>query len=127
MEEKEEKEDLFSETQDRSLLSAFGWWEKKRIIYNLVVGTTGLLCLFFLSLPVHWIQVLFYGIIVNLCFTLGFLTEVGARYYLDSNMDFTEKRKVLFGLGLAFSILATVGLAFLYGSMITPFPNNNII
>jgi hypothetical protein len=122
MEEKEEKQDLFSETQDKSLLYAFGWWEKKRIIYNLVVGTTGLLCLYFLSLPVHWLEVLFYGIIVNLCYTLGFLIEVGARYYLDSNMNFTGKRKVLFGLGLVFSILVTVGLAFLYGFLIMPFP-----
>lgn len=110
---------LFEEKKEQSLLFAFAWWEKRRWIFNVIVGVTGILSLLLLSLlPLlnffDLAGIILYGIIANLFYSLGFLIEAGARYYLKSQKDFTETRKQLFGLGLVISILVTIGLTFLF-------------
>lgn len=115
---------LFEEKQEQSLLAAFGWWEKRRLLYNLFTGGTGVLCLLLLSLfPllefIDYLGILLYGIIVNVFYSLGFLIEVAARYYFKSQADFLQKRKMLFGLGLVISILVTAALVFAYGFMLS--------
>lgn len=114
-----EQQDLFSDKEDKSLLSAFAWWEKRRLAYNLIVGATGVICVFILSLIpflelINLIGIIIYGIIANMFYSLGFVIEIGAKYYFRSKMDFTEKRKILFVIGLVLSVLVTIGLSFMY-------------
>ena len=108
-----DKKDLFDLEPDKSLLTAFGWWEKRRWIFNLVVGLTG--SIFFFLVPsfnsFDILGVLVYGILANLCYCTGFLIEVAARYYFKNESDFTRKREFLYAAGLLFSVLVTALLA----------------
>jgi hypothetical protein len=110
------------EQQDQSLLAAFGWWEKRRIIYNLVVGTTGLFCIYGMGIPVFWFEIVLYGVLANICYCLGFCIEVAARFYFKNNTDFNEKRFYLYILGLVLSVIITFGLATLNGILSMPHP-----
>jgi hypothetical protein len=119
-----EQQDLFSDEQDKSLLAAFAWWEKRRLVYNLIIGSTGILCIFILSLLpflsiIDLFGVILYGIIANMFYSLGFLIEVATKHYFRSKIDFTEKRKALFGIGLILSILITIGLSFGYAFILS--------
>ncbi|MBL7725005.1 MAG: hypothetical protein JNK27_12700 [Chitinophagaceae bacterium] len=115
---------LFDEKEERSLLAAFAWWEKRRLIYNLIVGATGIICLAVLSLfsflgLSDLVGILIYGIIVNLFYSCGFLIEIASRHYFKSKIDFSEKRKILFGIGLVLSILITIILSFGYAFILS--------
>lgn len=119
------EKDLFTDEKDRSLLAAFAWWEKRRILYNIVVGLAGMGIFAFIPVQLtdSWIGVFFYACIANLFYCLGFLLEVAARHYFKSDMDFTERRKTIFVLGLVFSVAVTVGLVFLFGLTAAPHPD----
>jgi hypothetical protein len=121
---KMEQQDLFNEQEDKSLLTAFGWWEKRRLIYNLIVGATGVVCIIILSLfpfleLIDLAGIVIYGIVANMFYSLGFLIEIASRYYFKSKMDFTERRKTLFGIGLTLSILITIGLTIWYAFILS--------
>lgn len=119
-----EQQDLFSDKEDKSLLSAFAWWEKRRLAYNLIIGATGVICVFILSLIpflelTDLIGIVAYGIIANMFYSSGFLIEVAAKHYFRSKMDFTEKRKIFFAIGLILSVLITIGLSFWYAFVLS--------
>lgn len=112
-----ESKDLFNIEKDNSILSAFGWWEKRRWIYNIVVGFTGAFFMFLLPMVTSFdiIGIVIYGLLANLCYSLGFLIEVVARYYFKNESDFTDRRKLMFGAGLVLSVLVTAFLATAWG------------
>ncbi len=114
------QQDIFNDKEDKSLLAAFGWWEKRRLAYNLVVGACGVLVLIFLRLPLDpslVIDVVLYGVIVNLFYTLGFLIEVISRYYFKSGRNFSQSRNGLFWTGLVISVLVTLGIGLMLDSI----------
>lgn len=112
-----ESSDLFNTEPDKTLLTAFGWWEKRRWIYNIVVGFTGAFFMFLLPMVTGFdiIGIVIYGLLANLCYSLGFLIEVVARYYFKNESDFTDRRKLMFGAGLVISVLVTAFLATVWG------------
>ena len=66
----------------RSRWSILRWWESRRLLFNLSVGGVGLLSLGIVTLiarlsphpggfPAPWVGVLVYGVLANLCYTLG--------------------------------------------------------
>jgi hypothetical protein len=65
------------------------------------------------------IGIVIYGIIANMFYSLGFLIVVGAKHYLKSKMDFTEKRRTFFAFGLTLSVLITIGLSFMYAFILS--------
>ena len=102
-----------------------GWWEARRIPFNLIVGSTGILsCIvvgvvilgsFFLlggdiDLPDPPIFALFgiiaYGILANVCFTGGWLVELAIRRFWPQEPD--GFATLSFYLGLLFSVLLTL-------------------
>ena len=94
-----DKKDLFNLDPDKSLLTAFGWWEKRRWIYNVVVGFTGAFFMFLMPMISSFdvLGIIFYGLLANLFYSLGFLIEVVARYYFKNESDFTDRRNLMFG------------------------------
>ena len=115
-----ETTDIFTDEVDRSLMTSFAWWEKRRLVYNLLMALSGLFAIiligsFYLD---DLVVVLLYGVIANLFYSLGFFIEIGARYYFKSDRDFAEIRKTLFGIGLAISIGVTIAIGMLF-SIIT--------
>lgn len=109
------EQNLFPTDKDKSLLAAFAWWEKRRIAYNLVVGFVGSWIFLFVPLTSAGplLGAAFYGLMANLFYSLGFFIEMAAKHYFKSDMDFTEKRKTIFVLGLVLSILVTAAIVFM--------------
>jgi nicotinamide riboside transporter PnuC len=106
-----ENKDLFTNEEDKSLLNAFGRWEKKRLFYNTVVGAAGILTTVLSSQKIdilYLIGIIFYGVAANLFYCPGFLTEVAIKYYFKSDIDFSDKRNAFFWIGLIFSLLITL-------------------
>ncbi len=112
----EQQQDIFTDEIDKSLLAAFAWWEKRRLAYNIAVGVTGVIIVFWLRYFsfLDFFGILVYGVIANLFYCLGFLTEVAARHYFKSHIDFTSKRDILFRLGISVSVLITLGIGLIF-------------
>lgn len=95
------------------------WWESRRIPFNLVVGGSGLTAIaaamLVASLPpaapgfgMSWVPVVVYGVMANLCFTLGPAIEIALEKLWGK--DVLPAGPVLWRMGLTFSIGLTLGL-----------------
>jgi len=127
--------DLFRrETPATSGVEALVWWETRRIPYNFIVGSVGIitciLCfviavaaeIFFHSdfgLPdppfVAIIGVVFYGIMANICFTGGWITELFFRRVAPKEADRFATNSFFYGV--IFSVLLTFAPAALIGGV----------
>ena len=105
---------LFPEpTLRRSVGAIIGWWERRRPLYNLVVGATGLVTLGIFALvlgPAMMLQpgtllgITAYGIAANLCYSLGAPLELVLERWLG---------RETYGLGPAlfrYGLIYSVGL-----------------
>jgi hypothetical protein len=109
---------LFEPTLVRSPLRVIQWWERRRPLFNLVVGTVGLGTLCYAELlsllakgellRVEWPLVVLYGVAANGFYTLGWVIENVVERWLD---------RPLYGLGPA---LFRHGLVFSIGLTIFP-------
>jgi hypothetical protein len=101
----------------RSTWSVVGWWESRRPFFNLCVGGAGLLSIGIASvlgrLPPHaigfsvpWGAVLAYGVLANLCYTVGPLTDLLLRRVLGDRAPAVGP--VLFRYGFVFSLGLTL-------------------
>jgi hypothetical protein len=97
----------------RSIGQIIIWWERRRLAFNLVVGATGIVSYGFAAalaaLPpikhdggIPLVAVLVYGILANLCYTLGWMIEGGA--HLAWRDDIKPSGPVLFRQGLLFAV-----------------------
>jgi ABC-type branched-subunit amino acid transport system permease subunit len=110
-----------------------GWWEARRIPFNLVVGSAGLVsCIvvgvvalgsYFLydselGMPDPPLFALFgiliYGIAANVCFTGGWITELIIRQIWPAEAD--RFATLSLSLGLVFSVLLTLSPALVVGA-----------
>lgn len=100
-----------------------GWWEVRRVPYNLLVGIAGVItgavcfitalaCEHFLGEPIGapnaftFFVVLAYGITANVCYTAGWIAElIVQKLWPEEGKAFG---KISFFLGLIFSILLTL-------------------
>jgi hypothetical protein len=115
-----------------SARAAIGWWEVRRIPYNLIVGCAGIVtCIviaiiglgsyfFFNSdfgLPgsplLAVFGVIIYGFLANLCYTGGWIAELIVRRAWPEEADKFASRTFL--LGLLFSVLLTLTPAIVVG------------
>lgn len=116
-----------------SAKDAIGWWETRRIPFNLIVGISGILstvvvCVvglgsyylfdgdFGLPNPPLFavLGVLFYGIAANVFFTGGWLAELIVRKIWPAEAD--RFSTLSFSLGLIFSIVLTLTPAIIFGT-----------
>jgi hypothetical protein len=97
--------------------SILNWWESRRLVFNAFVGAAGLVTLvlvhLLLWLPPHpirvvvpWQPVVAYGVLANVCYTLGWLTEAGLQRLWGD--DAPRVGPALFRQGLAFSVGLTL-------------------
>jgi hypothetical protein len=110
----------------RTPVSLLRWWESRRLSYNAIVGATGLTTLAVVKLlfllppggssdslagvlPV----LLTYGVIANLAYTGGWLTELALQRFLGRSSP--QSGPALFRLGLSFSVGLTLFPAALAG------------
>jgi hypothetical protein len=107
---------LFPEpTLRRSPGAVIGWWERRRPLYNLVVGATGLVtvCILGVALgptmfiqPGSWIGITAYGIAANLCYSLGAPLELLLERWLGRQSY--GLGPALFRYGLVYSVGLTL-------------------
>ena len=78
---------LFPAPAKRTAGAILGWWEKRRLPYNLAVGTAGVVGIgvgaLFAALPPFgsifippWQAVVLFGLAANVCYTLGPAVEL---------------------------------------------------
>ena len=101
----------------RSPWSIVRWWESRRFLFNLSVGSAGLVSLAMATLirhlpphpgsfPVPWVGVLVYGVLANLCYTLGPVGDLVLRRALGERAPAVGP--VLFRYGFVFSLGLTL-------------------
>lgn len=116
---------LFEPTLVRSPVRVVQWWERRRVAYNLVVGTTGLATLGYASLLSYlvrghwgvapWQLVVAYGVLANVCYSLGPVVEIVAERWL---------KRPVYGLGPALfrhGLVFSVGLTLFPAAVVTMF------
>jgi hypothetical protein len=97
----------------RTPLGILTWWESRRLIYNVVVGLTGVITLGIIGaislippgLPrlVPPIQaILAYGLLANVCYTFGPVIEIGLQKLWKDRV--LPVGPALFRQGLSFSV-----------------------
>jgi len=119
----------------RNALDVVIWWEKRRIAYNLVVGLAGVasltIAVIFLTLPPrvfvssYWdypipdgffaiFAVILFAIAANVCYTLGWIAELGLRKLAP---DRARRLSTLaIKAGFVFSVIIIFGYAGLCGA-----------
>ena len=104
---------LFPAPARRSSRAIIGWWEGRRLGYNLAVGTAGLISLgvmYVVSalppdafvIPFPWAPILIFGGLANLCYLLGPTAELVVEKLWSPRVLPTGP--ALFRIGLTFSV-----------------------
>lgn len=118
---------LFPAPAQRKATAILGWWERRRLGYNLIVGSAGIVSLgigmLFSALPpgsvilgsFPWQPIVGFGLLANVCYTLGPFTEIAIEKLWGREVLPTGP--VLYRMGLTFS----VGLAMLPALMMVIF------
>lgn len=116
---------LFEPTLVRSPLRVVAWWERRRPLYNLAVGSAGLGTLVYAQLlsllargqliPIEWRLIVAYGLAANVCYTCGSVAENLAERWLG---------RPLYGLGPALfrhGLVFSIGLTLFPAALVTFF------
>lgn len=109
-----------------------GWWETRRIPFNLIVGTAGIITCIVIGVvgsvayflfdsefgfpdpPIFaLVGVVLYGIFANVCFSGGWLAELIVRKLWPSEAD--RFSTLSLSLGLIFSVVLTLAPAIVIG------------
>ena len=87
---------LYPAPAERRIGAIIGWWEKRRLPYNFIIGGTGLVSaavvsFFMVSMGgpglVEWLQIGFFWLIAaNACYTLGPATEIALQKLLGRRL-----------------------------------------
>lgn len=115
-----------------SARAVIGWWEARRIPYNLIVGSVGIITCIIIAIigmgsyfffnsdfglpgsPLFAVfGIIIYGFLANLCYTGGWIAELIVRRAWPEEADKFATRTFL--LGLFFSILLTLTPAIVVG------------
>ncbi len=107
---------LYPVAARRTTPAIIGWWEQRRLMFNIVVGVAGLFTLgiFALisvlppSLPMNipWQAPVVYAILANVCYTFGWMIEATLNKLWGP--DVYPIGPVLFRQGLAFAVGLTL-------------------
>ena len=107
---------LFPEpTLRRTPGAVIGWWERRRPLFNLVVGATGLVTVSVIVLaagpgmvsqPGLWLGVTAYGVAANVCYSLGAPLELLLERWLGRHTY--GLGPALFRYGLVYSVGLTL-------------------
>ena len=93
-------------TEDRNIFQIIGWWELRRILYNLIILAAGLISFSIISILVYVkpgedlqepLALFVFGLLGNLGYTLGWLTEILGKKSVTYGPE-------MFKLGLYFTL-----------------------
>lgn len=102
--------------EERSTGSIILWWEARRALYNLMVGSAGIISTLAILAtahqnPFYYVQyflypVLFYAVAANVCFTGGWVAELTSKKIWGEKAQYFGP--IALGLGTAFSVIITL-------------------
>ncbi len=98
----------------KSAWQVLGWWESRRLLFNTVIGSAGLITMVVAALlrgvdvaPLAFLIVpLVYGVAANACYTMGWIVDLTLRKWLGRRADFAGP--ALLRYGFVFSIGLTL-------------------
>lgn len=99
------------------LTNSVKWWEKRRPIFNLIVGFTGVITLLIVAKffgKEEFIGLIIYGLVVNLFYSLGILLELFDYYYFNNRIGLKRFRVLFLILGTLISFFITIFNVILY-------------
>ena len=108
---------LYPAPAERRTGAIIGWWERRRLPYNLILGGAGALSLgvvnvvaalppFGQTAGVPWFGVVVYGLLANLCYSLGPAVELGLEKVWGGRI--LPAGPLLFRAGLTFAVGLTL-------------------
>ncbi|GAB5556878.1 MAG: hypothetical protein SchgKO_10910 [Schleiferiaceae bacterium] len=92
------------------------WWESKRILFNVLVGISGLVLVIpnFNKMDASlFMGLVIYGVFANILYCAGFSVELLASFYSKNTLSLRGMRRLLFFLGTAATCVVTLSLAML--------------
>ncbi len=96
-------EDWILEELNMRLAEGLVWWEEKRLWFNIIVGITGLIPTLFSIEPYLFKEIItgsiLWVILVNLCFSLGYLAEALDQHYCRGRFQLDKLRWLVLILG----------------------------
>ena len=109
------------------IFKSFLFWEKKRLLFNILVGITGLLVLFYLYKFTFFYFTLFeivgvfiWAFVANAMYSIGFVSESIIIYYSSGRKDYSNIRLYFFYFGTLLYILFSLFYGFLLGNYSFP-------
>jgi len=110
-----------------------GWWESRRVAFNLIVGSAGVLSSLIVGIValgssflvdsdfgtpgspfVAVFAVMIYAVMANVCYTAGWVAELGIRKAWPEEAD--RFATLTLALGIVFAVLLTLSPAVLVGA-----------
>jgi hypothetical protein len=110
----------------RTTGSIFRWWESRRLTFNVIVGSAGLVTLAAMNLiallpplsarlGVFWPGIILYGFFANLFYSLGFVTEAAMQRAWHEETPRVGpalfRQGLIFSVGLTLFPIALMGIA----------------
>ena len=90
-----------------------GWWEIRRLWFNVIVGITGISSIIYMDFGFYLffniVGIAIYGIIVNIFYSFGVLVELFDLYYLKLKLK--TFRLLFFIMGTLFTCFMTICFA----------------
>lgn len=107
-----------SESPKDVILGIMRWWEKKRLIFNLImIGIVSLAVgVYLFKRPnnfshifngIFFVQSLFYFVFINVCYCAGWGIQLLGYYYFNIQYDSKALDYTLFGIGSLFTGFVT--------------------
>lgn len=118
---------LYPPPAERRIGAIIGWWEKRRLPFNLMIGGTGLVSTAVISLfmafnggpgPAEWLRIGFFWLIAaNVCYTLGPATEIALQRLLGRRLlpagPLLFRAGLITAIGVALAPIIFVTIAYL--------------
>jgi hypothetical protein len=103
-------------TVSEKIYRSIGWWESRRLVFNMIIGLAGVIILMFFyqalfrTPTVFAISVIYYVSGANFLYSAGWMLESFSLYYFKKCFTI-EFREFLYYTGILFSILLSLSIA----------------
>ena len=109
--------DLLNRSDQKGIKEVFIWWEKKRIIFNALVGLSGLYVTFVFCNKFTGFElfgIIMWGAVANIFYSTGSILEMADIYYFKGQINLYRYRTFLLVTGTLLYVVVTYLFGRLY-------------
>lgn len=102
---------------NQSIIQKFKWWEKKRMLFNIAVGISGLITTIMYCKHFEIFElfgVIAWGMVANILYSTGFIFEMVDHYYFNERIQIVKFRMFLFLIGTLSYIIVSYFFGMVY-------------